>query len=88
MKKIKLFLIGAAILGAASAFMPAADGDPYVLVDGQFIPKDENMGSCEDGTSICTYILLPENQRVHKKPPFSTVDFSYNPNEQKEWVPF
>jgi hypothetical protein len=87
MKKIKLFLIGAAILGSASAFIPAADGDPYVLVDGNFIPKDPNMGSCVNGGTICTYTLLPAEERENIDPPYSAADFSSNPLEHKTWVP-
>lgn len=80
MKKIKLFLLAALIVGAATAFNQPLNGPDYVLVDGQYILKSTAVGSigdCIRASNVCTYTLKAGHQ------PMGPDDFTTNPNEQK-----
>ena len=87
MKKIRLFLF-AAILGiAASGFNVKFSGEAYVLQGGNYIPKATADGACTNGGTVCTYTLLPIEERMHEEAPFSAEDFSFNTAEGKTWTP-
>lgn len=86
MKRIKLFLLSAAIVAAGSAFIPAETppGDVYIFDGSAFELKSTQQGTCRDEMeSICNYTLKP----THGPEPYVLSDFDYNPNEQKVWKP-
>ena len=86
MKKIKVFLLSAAIAGAGSAFIPAEKppGDEYVKVGNEFRLKSSQQGNCVDEIpDVCNYIL----KEMHGPEPYVLSDFDFNPNETKAWIP-
>lgn len=86
MKRIQLFLLSAAIAGAGSAFIPAEKppGDIYVKVNGTFMLKSSQRGTCETlNPSVCNYILRAD----HGPQPYTQTDFDFNPDEKKVWTP-
>jgi hypothetical protein len=85
MKRIKLFMLSAAIVAAGSAFIPAETppGDVYILDGSTFKLKSSQQGTCRESPSVCNYTL----KTIHGPEPYVLSDFDYNPNEQKVWKP-
>jgi hypothetical protein len=85
MKRIKLFMLSAAIVAAGSAFIPAETppGDVYVKVGNDFLLKSTQQGRCKSGTTVCEYILRED----HGAEPYTINDFDFDPNEQQVWSP-
>ncbi len=85
MKRIKMYLVAAALLGAGSAFIPSTTppGDIYVKVGSEFKLKSSQSGSCQvQNPAVCNYAL----KAIHGPMPYQLSDFDYNPDEQKIWV--
>lgn len=84
MKKVKLFLIAAAMLGIGSSFAFRAkdSGDIYVKVNGAFQLKSSQSGLCiYQNLSACNYVLKVGHS------PNSDSDFDYNINDNEMWQP-
>ncbi len=84
MKKIKLFLLSAAIAGAGSAFIPAEKppGDIYVKVGTQFLLKSSQTGECIlMNNSACNYELKAGHS------PNQDSDFIFTTTENRVWQP-
>ena len=85
MKKIKLFLLAAVIISAATAFNHPLTGPDYVIVDGVYVLKttaQASIGDCQFSTSVCTYTLKTGHS------PLTADDFTTNPNEQAMFVKY
>lgn len=82
MKKIKLFLLSAAIVAAGSAFISRPMVDEYVKDNNVWKLKSMASGSCQtQESSHCTFVLKP-NATV----PYD--DSELTPNDQNRiWIP-
>jgi len=84
MKKIKLFLLSAAIAGAGSAFIPAEKptGAIYVKVGSSFLLKSSQTGECQPmNNSACNYELKAGHS------PNQESDFIFTTTENRVWQP-
>lgn len=80
MKKIKLYLLSAAIVAAGSAFIskPSHFTDEYVKDSGNWVLKssvDGITGSCITASQMhCTYTLNPGATKPYKDSDFTPID--------------
>ncbi|MBA2250388.1 MAG: hypothetical protein H0W12_09370 [Chitinophagaceae bacterium] len=85
MKKVKLFLIAAVLMGGATAFNHPYTGNEYVKVDGAYVLKttaQATIGTCQSSSTFCTYTLIAGHS------PVSDSDFTTNPNEHAMFVKY
>ena len=84
MKRIKLFMLSAAIVAAGSAFVPAEQppGDTYVKVGSSFLLKSTQTGRCLPmDQSACNYVLKDGHS------PNVESDFIFDINDDEYWQP-
>lgn len=83
MKRLKLSLVSAVIMAAASAFIPLKrTGAIYVKVGSSFLLKSSQTGLCVTMTSsACNYELKSGHS------PNSESDFIFSTSENKVWQP-
>lgn len=85
MKKVRLFLIAAIIMGAATAFNQPSTADEYVQTESGFVLKSvaqATIGDCQSASNVCTYTLKPGHQ------PNTADDFTTNPAENAVFMPY
>lgn len=82
MKRIKMFLLSAAIVAAGSAFItPPTVADEYVKDKGAWKLKTMANGICQNNDfTHCTFVLKPGSTQPYK-------DSDFTPNDQDRiWV--